>query len=356
MLIDLDNLDLYQRFDSENHLQSLQDFPDQIFTAWNQFQRFVVPTAFLSAQNIVILGVDTGNIAGEIATTLAKKHSKLPVSVHSGDHLPEWVGPKTIVLALSYSGNTKQVVEGVKEAVSRGAKLVGISTDGEIGSICRKIKAPFFEITYGARERAALPYLLMPTIGVMERLGLIKIEPGEINKIHRDLLTLGQKLSPIKSAVENNAKYLAERLQGKLPFIISSKELEPAVKRWKNSLHQNAQMLSMFDTFPEMPENTIVGLSNYPQISEALIFIGLRSHNDNEYTSLQQNVFQELSRHRWGFTYEEIVAQPQGSLLHDILTLILWGDYVSYYGAILRQLDPNSIGVKEEFDANLVRQ
>lgn len=356
MLIDLDNLDLYGRLDSENHLQSLQDFPDQIFTAWNQFQRFVVPTAFLSAQNIVILGVDTGYVAGEIAVTLARKYSKLPVSVHSGDHLPEWVGSKTIVLALSYSGDTKQVVEGAKLAVARGAKLVGISTDGEIGSICRKIKAPFFEITYGAKERAALPYLLMPTIGVMERLGLIKIEPGEINTIHQDLSILCQKLSPSRSVVENNAKYLAERFQGKLPFITSSKELEPVAKRWRNSLHQNSQMLSMFDTFPEMPENTIVGLSNYPDISEALIFIALRSHNDNEFTSLQQNVFQELSRHRWGFAYEEIVAQPQGSLLHDILILILWGDFVSYYLAILRQINPNSLGVKEEFDINLLKQ
>lgn len=355
MIIDLDNLDLYSRLDSENHLQSLQDFPDQIFAAWSQFQRFVVPTSFLTAQNVVIMGLDTGLVAAEIAAILAQKSSRLPITICSGDDLPAWVNAKTIVIALSYTGSTGQIVLGAKKAISLGAKLVGVSTDGEIGAMCRKVKAPFFEITYGAKERSALPYLLMPIVGLLDRLDLITVAPGEIQTIHSNLVALGQKLSPLNPAIDNNAKYLAERLQGRLPFIMASKQLEPVARRWKNSLHQSAQMLSMFDTFPEITENSIVGLSNYTDLSEALIFIGLRSHTDNEYTSLQQNVFQDLAKHRWGFTYEEIVAQPQSSLLGDILTLILWGDYVSYYCAMIRNLDPNSIGIKEEFDATFTR-
>ncbi len=355
MIIDLDNLDLYSRLDSENYLQSLQDFPDQIFASWNQFQRFVVPTSFLTAQNIVIMGLDTGRIVAEIAAVLAQNNSRLPVTVCSGDDLPAWVNSKTIVIALSYTGSTPQIVEGAKRAIAQGAKFVGISTDGEIGAMCRKIKAPFFEITYGAKERCALPYLLMPVIGLLERLDLVKIEVGEIQAIHSDLVALSQKLSPLNPAIDNNAKYLAERLQGRLPFLVTSKQLEPVAKRWKNSLHQSAQMLSMFDTFPEITENTIVGLSNYADLSEALIMISLRSHTDNEYTSLQQNTFYDLARHRWGFACEEIVAQPQSSLIGDMMTLILWGDYVSYYCAIIRNLDPNSVGIKQEFDLTFTR-
>lgn len=351
-MISLDSEATIKDLDKENMLQSIQDLPDQIHDAWDSANQFVFPTHFIKANNILIVGAGPGSIAAEIVANI-NRSSSVPIVAHSDYQLPSWVGSQTIVIGVSYSGNDDEVISALLEAGQRGAKILGISAGGEIGSICRKFRAPFFQIHYGAQSRAALGYLLIPIINIVARLGFIELsEQEDIANSIEILYLLNKKLGPRNPVRQNPAKQLAENLYGKIPYIIAPKTLRPIARRFKNQINQSAKNIAIFDEFPELTHNTSEGIKFPEKLNEQLIFISLRTVHDSEGNSLGQNIFKSLVGKN-KFRLEEVIAHPAGSLIQDMLVLILWVDYTAFYLSLLNNVDPSKEEVIEQFQRQL---
>lgn len=336
----LDDESRIRAVDSENMLQSFDDFADQLVSAEAQFARFVLPTHFIQAQEVIILGVGASAVAGQLAAALAQQTSTVPVLSLQGDRLPAHIDSHSLVLGLSYSGNDGETVAAFAEAGHRGAKLVGISTGGELGALCRKYRSPHFPIHYGAQARAAFGYLFIPTLGVLHRLGLVEFEVSDtLAQAMLGVRAYQKRLMVRVPTQQNPAKQLAEVLSGRMPLFVSSELLAPVAERWKAQWHENAKALAFADRFPAIVHTTASGLELPIDLRDRLIVVGLRSQSDSQRDSLAQNLFQQLvTKLRYSFT--EVVPQPSGSLLQDMLTLVVLGDYTSTYTALLAGVDP----------------
>ena len=49
--------------------------------------------------------------------------------------LPSWWGPDWLVIATSYSGNTEETLDGVRQALEAGGIVVGICSGGELEAV-----------------------------------------------------------------------------------------------------------------------------------------------------------------------------------------------------------------------------
>ena len=66
-------------------------------------------------------------IGGLVADTL-----RVPLVVWRDYDLPAWVGPRTLVIAASYSGGTEETLSAVERALAVGAPTLGITTGGRL--------------------------------------------------------------------------------------------------------------------------------------------------------------------------------------------------------------------------------
>lgn len=326
--------------DPENMLQSIDDFADQLHSAHDLFAQFVLPTHFIQAREVIILGSAAGAIAAEMVVALCRETSSVPVAVHEGGQLPAHVGSHSLVIGVSYSGHETETLTAFADAARRGAKLVGISAGGELGALCRKYRAPHYQIHYGAQPRAAFGYLFMPLLGIVHRLGLLEFESSDAIAVAIDGVRAYQcRLTATVATQQNPAKQLAETLSVALPVFVSSELLAPVARRWKTQWHENAKRLAFTDIVPVVTRSTVEGLPYAAKQADALMVVTLRSQADDDASALSQNILQQFAQ-KIRFPFTEVVAQPSLSPLQDILMLTLLGDYTSTYLAILSGVDP----------------
>lgn len=75
-------------------------------------------------ESIVVLGMGGSGVAGEILQAIGKDQLSLPVALVGDYSLPSFVGPSSLVIAVSFSGQTEETLEAAGTAIERGARLL----------------------------------------------------------------------------------------------------------------------------------------------------------------------------------------------------------------------------------------
>ena len=74
----------------------------------------VPPVDLVNYDRICITGMGGSGITGDVIAMLAAERSPMPVLVHRGYGIPAYVNGRTLVLAISYSGNTEETISAVR--------------------------------------------------------------------------------------------------------------------------------------------------------------------------------------------------------------------------------------------------
>lgn len=338
----LDSENIVKKYDSSSMLQSINDFPDQIENCWKQLQSFAVPTHYIKCNKILILGMGGSAIGGDLVAALALAYSKAPVFIQRDYGLPNFVDSNTLVIGVSYSGKTEETLDAFTNAGERGAKLIAISTGGEIESLCRKYKAPMFKIEYGAMPRAALGYLFTALIGILTKLDFLSLGQNEISEAVKQLRNYQKTVEFISPTAQNPAKRLAEKINGKIPIILGAGPMAAISRRWKTQINENSKHAAVYEAFPELCHNVIIGLDYPKKLGEKVIFVSLESEFDHPRNRLRQSIIYQIFRKK-GISSDVVSIKKPETPLIEMLEVIMLGDYVSYYLALLNNSDPTPI-------------
>lgn len=335
----LDAENLIKKLDPNGMLQSINDLPDQIETCWQQMQKFAILTHYVKTDKILILGMGGSAIGGDLIASLALSYSKVPIFIHRDYEIPNFVDSNTLVIAVSYSGNTEETLDGFTKAGEKGAKLIAVSTGGKIESLCRKYQAPMFKVFYGSAPRAALGYLFTAVLAVLNKLDFITLGQNEIKELVRRLREYQKKVSFEIPTSQNPAKKLSQRLENKIPVIMASGTLSVVARRWKTQFNENSKQFAFFEIFPELCHNMVVGLDFPKKVKNDIFIILLESEFDHPRNRLRQSVIHQILRKK-GINYEVIIMDKTDTPLIEMFQVILLGEYTSYYLAILNNVDP----------------
>src|SRR5436190_2923380 len=134
-------------------------------------------------ENVVVMGMGGSGIAGDLLLATAAPFMAVPVVVVKGYECPHFVGEDSLVFAISFSGNTEETIEAVTDGAVNGARVVAVTSGGELAKLASGWGAPVIPVPDTIPQpRAALGAMAIPPLVVLEEIGLF---PGATQWIGR---------------------------------------------------------------------------------------------------------------------------------------------------------------------------
>ncbi|MBI3997996.1 MAG: bifunctional phosphoglucose/phosphomannose isomerase [Armatimonadetes bacterium] len=335
----LDDVGEITRIDAGGMLGLIQRLADMTLEGWLAAADIPLPPRRPGV--VVVAGLGGSGIGGDLLRALLAPYSPIPIVVVKDTRLPAFVGPETLLFASSYSGNTEETLALHGAARRSGAWIVAITSGGTLARRARAEGHPVVTVPAGLPPRAALPHLLMPMLRVTASLGLGGPTDSDVRATAALLRDLAGRLGPAVPVPENPAKRLASRLHGHVPVVYAATPTTaPVAYRWKTQLNENAKVFALWNAFPELSHNEVVGWEGV-QAAGAPFVVILRDEDDGPRAAREVEAAKAVSLSR-ARGVEEVWSQGMG-LLTRLMSLVLFGDFVSAYLAVLRGIDPTPI-------------
>ncbi|MCL4459095.1 MAG: bifunctional phosphoglucose/phosphomannose isomerase [Chloroflexi bacterium] len=343
MMKQLDDLEVMQRIDPEGMLDRISELPRQCYNAWQTVTRFRLPSQYGSVDNAVILGMGGSAIGGDLVRSLLADEARIPVIVCREYHVPSFVGPNTLVIGSSYSGNTEETLSAFQEAVAKGAKAVAVCTGGKLRDWAEKEAIPVLCFDYQAQPRAALGYSITLLLGLFQGLGLCSDKTVDVKETIEILEEMPIELGPELAEEENKAKQLAKSIYGRLPVVYGGGILSEVARRWKTQFNENSKAWSCYEAFPELNHNAVVGYEFPQQLASYILVILLDSDGLPPRLRLRYKVTQQIMD-KYNIQHRLVKALGKSSFA-QMMSALYFGDFTSYYLAILYGVDPTPVSV-----------
>ncbi|ASS77256.1 bifunctional phosphoglucose/phosphomannose isomerase [Tumebacillus algifaecis] len=317
--------------------------PEQIEEAVSKMEYSIAQFKASLVRTIVITGLGGSAVGGDMLRSYAADKCPVPIFVNRGYTLPSYVGKDTLVIAVSYSGNTEETLSAYADAKRRGAQVVAVTSGGILKKQAWADGYVVVTVPGGLQPRAAAGYLFIPQMLLLQKAGLLPDCGEEITETVRVLYEMRLRLAPQVKSEHNLAKRIASRLFGKIPLIHGATGLtETIAYRWKTQLNENAQTVAFAHSYPELNHNEIVGFDVPLELIEKIEIITLTSnHNHPRVQKRIEITMGEVLANTACGRYE-LPAQG-ASELAQMFSLLYVGDYVSAYLAVLYGLDPTPV-------------
>lgn len=340
--MELDNIIRVKEIDKSSMATHLHGFPEQCQQGITLGQGAAIPFKKGTIKNIIITGLGGSGIGGDLLRVSSANQLSIPLHINRGYHLPGFAGKESLVFVVSYSGNTEETISALQEAIKASCQIVIVSSNGVVEKTAQEKNLSFVRIPKGYPPRAALGYLFFPLRKVLEGLGHLPEQKGAEEETIALLKELAGRYSLEQPLSSNPAKQLAQRIFNKIPVVYGSLDnTEVVAYRWKCQLNENAKVYAAYHIFPELNHNEIVGWERTDDMARQFVVIIFRDKGDP--ARIQQRI-EITSRMLADKVDQVILLDSQGdSLLARLFSLIYLGDYVSYYLALLRGIDPTPV-------------
>ena len=341
--------------DASSMAEHLFGLPDHMKDAVRLYAEAPCSYSGEDVRNVVITGMGGSAIGGDLLRCVVERDIQVPLSVVRGYRLPAFVSGGTLLMGVSHSGNTEETLSTFRQGLDRGAKGYAITSGGKLGGIAEEFSIPCVSIPAGMPPRCALGYLFVPPLLALAGAGLIPNKDMDLNEAVGVLMELRETYGPQSPLEENPAKKLAIELLDMAPIIYGSTGGTEAVAlRWKTQLNENAKTYAAYNVIPEMNHNEIAGWDAQPELSARTIAVFLRDDDDHPSVNKRIDFTKPILKEK-GLTVREFQSFGR-SLLARLFSLIYFGDYVSYYLAILYEIDPTPVKVIEELKWKLEQE
>lgn len=345
--MNLDDLERFRQIDADDMLSHIQGLPQQLQDAWHLGLKQPLPVVD-QLQSIVIAGMGGSAIGADLLAAYVAPLCSVPVVVHRDYDLPAWAsGPRTLVICSSHSGNTEETLSSFEVAKKKGCAILTLSTGGKLAEAARSAGLKPWIFEHHGMPRAAVGFSFGLLLALFSRLGLIPDASQELAEALQVMRQLQTSLDPEVMVVNNPAKRMAGQLVGRYVTIFGSGYLAPVSRRWKGQINEVAKAWGQFDFLPEGDHNTMAGLVYPAELLPKMMALFLRAPSDHPRNHLRANLTRNIFMQE-GINTDFVDARGVSALAH-IWSLLLFGDYTSYYLAMAYGVDPTPIDVLEGF-------
>lgn len=339
----LDDQDVVEKTDAQNMYGLIYEFPSQLQHVLKIARQLPLPSLKSNQiKNIVLTGMGGSAIGGDLIRSYLASELGLPFLISRNYSLPHFVNENTLVFVSSYSGNTEETLSAYQLLKKNGAKIISISSGGELLRLSEKDGILFLKIPTGYPPRAALGYSFVPILVFLERLGFVSGKIKDLEKTIDFLSSRREYFSIEKNSEKNIAKNIAGELFSKLPIIYSGADhFDTVAYRWKGQICENSKMLCFNNVFPEFNHNELVGWEILSGMENKIVVIVLKDQDDHPQIKKRMEIVKGIIQKK-GVKLIELESEGE-NLLSRIFSLIQLGDFVSFYLAILNQVNPTPV-------------
>ncbi len=352
MKINLDDIETLYKLDTGNAISNVLKYPEVCLEAY-KLDPSHLPKFPVTPKTIIIAGMGGSGISGDIIATWLQNKIRIPIVSVKDYDLPSYVDESTLVVVVSYSGNTEETLNVFSQALKRKAKILAVTSNGKLKEYCQKIKIPFVCIPSKFQPREAIIYLTIPIASFLEKLGLVNGLDSDIKATAKTLQKIRSQIRPEVSLEKNPAKTLALQILNTVPVIYGAGIQKPIAYRMKCQLNENSKIHAFYGTIPEMNHNEIVGWSYMQSTDFSAIF--LRYHGEREEIKARIDVIRSLFLERKAKRVLEIWGQGE-KVLEQMFSTMFIGDMASLYLAFLRNVNPSEIRPIEKLKKELEKR
>lgn len=347
-MLNLNEVNEIRKIDKSGMLSFYIDAPRHYEQAYRLSQK--LEASYPKPEAIIITGMGGSAIGGEILKDWGWDKIKVPIEVCRSYSLPAYANNKTLVFAVSYSGETEETLSALLNAVRRKCRIVCIGSGGTLISFAEKMGIPHIKIPAGIPPRAALPYLLTPMLTYIAKVGLasnINLEFTETIEVMKEICEENRPEIPIGECF---SKKLAVELYGRVPVFYGFGYYRSVAQRLKQQFNENSKVPSKWDVFPELDHNEVVGWEGMEFNCFSAVII--RDPEEPEEIRCRIEATKEVIADKLGRIHE-IWSRGRWRLTKMLSTIII-GDFTSVYLAILRGIDPTPVETIEKLKKKMI--
>ncbi len=351
----LDNLKHIKKLDPSNILGSIDLLSKQIEQAWSEVKKIDIPKEYTQVDKVVINGMGGSGLGTHIIQSLYFKDLKVPLgNIHSYT-LPGIVDDHTLYILSSYSGNTEEILATYESAKKKGAKILAISTDGKLGKLITQGDIPgyLFKPRHNAsgQPRMGIGYSVIGLLGLLKKCEVLKIGDSHIKSVVSFLAKAKSQFGSSTLIHDNLAKQTAEHIKNYLPVIVAADFLSGNAHTFANQLNENAKTFANYFIISELNHHLLEGLSFPKTNAKNLIFLffnsGLYHQRNQERLKITQDVLKKNQIDYLNYSFQGTTQLEQS------FEMLIFGSYVSFYLAILYNINPAEIPWVDYFKAQL---
>ena len=295
---------------------------------------------------VICLGMGGSGASGRFLKSLADAEGGLPFVIWSDYGLPSWWGPEWLVLATSYSGDTEETLDGVREALESGGTVIGVSSGGQLAEMLEASDdCALLSVPGGQAPRSAFGHIFGTQLAACWAMGLLPSpSTGEISRMLDRLRTTSSGAN--LAGGDGMSETMARSMQGREIGIVSPAELGPAGYRFSCQINENSDGFANPSAVPEMNHNEIVAWVS-EGTSRALIVLtseGMHPRTQARVGWMLDNIESEVV---WRIECEG------ESLLERLLYAAHITDWVSIALALVNGVNPSEMAAIDSLKAHL---
>ncbi|MBI5913302.1 bifunctional phosphoglucose/phosphomannose isomerase [Candidatus Azambacteria bacterium] len=286
----------------------------------------------------IVAGMGGSALAAEL---MRARDGEREILIHRGYGLPrihESALERSVLIAISYSGNTEETLDAFTKAHARGMSVAVIASGGKLIERAQEHNVPFIQIPRtGIQPRHANGFILK---------ALMKLMGDEAGFAEAGALVA--LLDP--SRYEQDGKKLAGKLQGKVPVIYASAENAAIAYNWKIKFNESAKIPAFCNVFSELNHNEMTGfdvIDATKALSGAFHFIFLTDENDHPRITKRMELTKQLYMAR-GLPVETVRVEGE-SAWHGVFASLTLADWAAYHCALQYGTEPEQVPMVEEF-------
>ncbi|HEY8217165.1 MAG TPA: bifunctional phosphoglucose/phosphomannose isomerase [Acidimicrobiia bacterium] len=302
--------------------------------------------------SIAVLGMGGSGISGEVLAAVGSS-LPVPVVVLRQYRTPGFIGPRTLVFAMSYSGNTEETVSMARGAYHAGASVVTVSAGGALDALAADHGGVRITCPPGLMPRAAIGALVAPLFVVLFRLGLLPEAHASLVMAQEQLAHRREQCRPAIEGAKNPARELARKIGRTVPLVYGGGALGAvAARRWKCDINENAKAPAFWAAAPEANHNEICGWGQHGDMTrQVLTLVQLRHGFEHPRLARQITIALEMVEEVF-VQVLDVEAEGDGRLA-QLLDLMYLGTWTSCYLALDNDVDPGPIDAITALKASL---
>lgn len=358
----LDDWERLNSIDKDGMCTLLEKFPEHCEDAIKRANKLTIPKKvrisgklsykFMKPDKIVIVGMGGSAIGGNLLKDWLRSTLHMPIEVCRQYTLPAYVDNHTLVLAVSYSGNTEETLSCFVEAIEKRCMIIAISSDGVLQEFSERVGIPFIKLPKDYPPRSALAYLFFSLVVSLYKLKMLSSLYEEVDEVITILKEIKEIIKPANPIINNPAKKLALSIQKSIPLIAGFGFYESVALRMKTQFNENSKTPAKVELFPELTHNEVAGWTGLLELTKNFSVILIRDEKEPQEIRTRIEATKELVFNKRAAKVVEIWSKGRGKLA-KMFSIMYMGDFTSFYLAILYGFNPTPVAIIEQLKGRL---
>lgn len=328
----------------------MTDIPlkDQLYGFTDDLERSIRETFDfdIDCDNIILCGVGGSAVSGDFSADCCYIDSGKPVVSVKYPDLPSWVGPRTLAVISSYSGNTAETLHMREQARARGCTIVDVTSGGRLKELAHECGESIIMLPEGMQPRHAVGYMIGYTLGVIRCAGGPDLS-GRILDFIPSLRDFRDRNALSDGCL---ARDLASRLMEHVPVVCADACMRSVAYRWKTQFNENTKYVAFCDS--ELGSGTPasdVWCGSPEGNAVPVLLVGCADAMCDSADALD-GVSERLEK---AGAPHITVRLGGSSTLENMFRALILGDYISMYMAMMRGIDPAEVRPVMQLKAKL---